>query len=286
MRKEILLPAAALAGGGAGFVLRRTQLSAAYDPITRLMSADHPAAWALALLALVLLAAFVLACRDAGKKDHTPAQWFCAPGDVLYMMLTVSGALLLIAAACAGMWELTIEGRQNIMLTLSCGLSVVGAAGALAAGRSCYRKQWSDYVPLQLMGPAFCGLTWLVVCYQDRAREPEVQLFVWQILAGVAVVLALYCAVSLAMGKGGVRPVCLFGLMGVFLSMVTLADGHGLAYTLVCLFAVLFLTAQNYMLLRSAYGPPWPEQMPRRAEEDDDDYDKENHIRPLFGPRE
>lgn len=290
MRKDVLLPALAILGGGAGFVLRRMELGVAYDPVSRLMSMDHPLTWLLIGLTVVLLAAFVLTCRGVEKQKNAPQQWFSAPGDTVYMMLIVSAALLLLACAGVGVWDMKRQHRQNLMLTVSCVLCVLGSVGALAAGRSCYRKQWSDYVPLQLMGPAFCTLAWLVVGYQEQAREPEVQLFAYQILGAVAVLLSLYGMVSLSLKKGNAAIVCVYGLMGIFLSLVTLADGHDPAYTLMCLFSVLYLTAQMYLLLRNAFGPAWPkhlmeERMPRRAEEEDEDDDEENGIRPLFGPK-
>lgn len=286
MRKEILLPALALAGGGAGFLLRRTELDAAYDPVSRLMSMDHPATWILMGLAAVMLAVFVLACRGAEKRNNTPRQWFCAPEDPVYIMLTVSASLILLIAAGFAARELLHARERTVMKIVSVALSVLGALGALAAGRCSYRNEWSEYVPLQLMGPAFCALVWLIVGYQAHAREPEIQLFAWQILAGVSVVMALYNQVSLSLNKCRLWSVCVPGLMGIFLSLVTLADSGSLTMKTVNLFSALYLTAQMYLLLRNAFGAPWPERMPRRAEEDDEEDDEENGIQPLFGPKE
>ena len=61
MRKDILLPALVLAGGGLGAGLRRWQLTTGYDPQTFLFSPGHPAAWAIPLVtAAVVLALLVL----------------------------------------------------------------------------------------------------------------------------------------------------------------------------------------------------------------------------------
>lgn len=58
MRKEILLPAVAVAGGGAGFVLRRWELATAFEADTGLPIPGAPAT--LALIALSVAMAAVL----------------------------------------------------------------------------------------------------------------------------------------------------------------------------------------------------------------------------------
>ena len=47
MRKDIILPGLAVAGGAAGFALRKWQLSAAYHPETGLFTHGFPATYAL-----------------------------------------------------------------------------------------------------------------------------------------------------------------------------------------------------------------------------------------------
>ena len=65
MRKDILLPGVAVAGGAAGFLLRRWELSTAFEPDTGLPVAGAPATWA--LIALTVVVAAVL----AGLADRT-----------------------------------------------------------------------------------------------------------------------------------------------------------------------------------------------------------------------
>ena len=90
-----------------------------------------------------------------------------------------------------------------------------------------------------------------------------------EVLSGVAVVMALYSTVTLAVGKGGVRRTCVFSLMGISLSLTTLADGYDMAFVLVYLFALLYLTAHSWMLLCGAFGEPWTERMPQGSDEDE-----------------
>ena len=67
MRKNIILPALAVAGGAAGFLLRRWQLASAYQPDTGLFVHGAPATGALLGLTALLMAALApLAGLDGG----------------------------------------------------------------------------------------------------------------------------------------------------------------------------------------------------------------------------
>lgn len=266
MKKEILLPAAAWLGGIAGFFLRRWELATAYDPQLHLMRSS-PAAWLLYALCGVLVVLFALACRGMGRQTRTPKQWLYAPSGG-YIMLVVCAGFVLMASGLAGLWEQSGLYAKDRMRLLTHALCLLGGVTVLMVGRSVYRGLWTRNTPLLFMGPSFCTLIWLVVSYQANARQPETGLFVWQMLSGVAVVLALYGAVTLAMGRGGAGRTCVFSLAGIGLSLTTLADGHPLGFILMYLFALLYLTAQSWMLLRAASDRPWPERMPLGAEEE------------------
>ena len=271
MKKETWLLTTAGIGGSVGLALRRIELSLAYNPELKLMSVC-PATWLLWGLAAVLLFLFVVGCRDMGKKEYTPQQWLCASGDKEYIIAVVCGAFVLMAAGLVGLWEQSRVYHKNTMLLLTWGLCLVGGVCVLMAGQSAYRGRWSKNTPLLHMGPSFAGVVWLVAGYQEHARQPEIGLFVWQMLSGVAVVLALYGLVTLAVGKGGAGRTCVFCLMGISLSFITLADSHSMAFRLFYLFVAFYLSAQSIMLLRVAYGP---ERMPRGAEEQEENTTEE-----------
>ena len=259
MKKEILLPAAAWLGGIGGFVLRRWELAEAYDPQLRLMEAV-PATWMLWVLSGVLLVLFALCCRKM-RKDLCPEQWFYAPVTGYIMLMVVSG-FVLMASGFAGLWQQRLLFVKDKMLLLTGALCLLGGACVLVAGRSVYRGLWNKNVPLLFMGPSFATLVWLIAAYQRCARQPETSLYVWQMLSCVAVVLAVYGMVTLSVGKGGAGRTCLFSLMGISLTLTTLADGYDLAFVLMYLFGLLYLTAQSWILLCVASG-----RMPQGADE-------------------
>lgn len=271
MKKHILLPALAWVGGIAGFALRRWELNSAYDPVTRLMGVTLPG-----LLLPVLMAAlavtFVLDCRGMGRRG--PADWFYAP-SAGYAMAALAGGMVLLIAGGVSLWQVYTGGERKIMLLLASVLLVLGGAAAAAAARGIYRGLWSDGLPVLLMGPSFATLLWLVCIYQQHARQPEVQLYMWQLLSAVAMVLALYGYASLALDKGSAGRTCVYSLLAIALTPAALADSVGLSNTLMWLGGMVWLTAQSYMLLGAAFGPERPERMcPEQEEENETEQDK------------
>ncbi len=264
MKKHILLPALAWVGGIAGFALRRWELNTAYDPATKLMSITAGGIL-LVLLMAALAAVFITACRRIPRL--TAPDWFYAPASG-YATVALTGGLVMLIAGGMGLWQMYTTGERNVMgLVVSLLLALGGAAAAMAVPKI-YRGYWSNGVPVLLMGPAFAALVWLVCVYQQHARQPEVQLYAWQVLSAVAIVLALYGQATLSLDKGGAGRTCVFGLTAIAMTPVALADGVGLVYTLVWLGSAVSLTAQSYMLLNAAFGPDRPERMCPAADEE------------------
>ena len=100
MKKHILLPLLALAGGSAGLVLHRWELSLAADTATGLLNSGQPATAVLAVLAIALAAALALLCRGGSA----PKDW----RDGLRCPLS-GWVALMVAALGAGAW-----GRAGI----------------------------------------------------------------------------------------------------------------------------------------------------------------------------
>ena len=95
MRKEILLPAVAVAGGGAGFVLRRWELATAFEADTGLPIPGAPATLALIALSVAMAAVLALLCRGKYPSFTGYDEAFQAKGNTLYATAMVLSAFLL-----------------------------------------------------------------------------------------------------------------------------------------------------------------------------------------------
>ncbi len=156
MRKHILIPAAAVLLGGAGFALRRWELATAFDPVSGLAAPGAPATLAL----VVFSAAVALLCaalgwtrRNTDYGDYDAA--FSAPGCTLGIGAAVLSAFLLLGAAgleafsAPGAYReaaaLAEEGGGSnpalalLLPLLMAGLSAAAGCCVLAVGRKCYR---------------------------------------------------------------------------------------------------------------------------------------------------
>ena len=70
MRKSVLLPAAAVAGGVVGLVVRRVYLANGFEAGTGLPIAGAPSLWAMAIVTVVVLG--LLVALSCGKhKNYT-----------------------------------------------------------------------------------------------------------------------------------------------------------------------------------------------------------------------
>ena len=79
MRKSVLLPAAAVAGGVVGLVVRRVYLANGFEAGTGLPIAGAPSLWAMAIVTIVVLG--LLVALSCGKhKNYTQCYTGASPG--------------------------------------------------------------------------------------------------------------------------------------------------------------------------------------------------------------
>lgn len=293
MKKDIALPLLALAGGAAGFLLRRLQWGTGFEPDTGLPVSGNPPALILAALSLVMAALFLLLCRgehrsfqgyDDAFLTHDPGTR--AISNAAVPCLIVAGAwrmqeLLLtdwpeasLAAATAQM--LGGSGIPallgGILLPVLCVLFCLGSAIAvLLITRNNYwgEKKGNRFVPLLI--PAFGSCLWLILTYRDRSNDPVLAAYAYQILSIICVALALYQMATFSFSREHHPSATLFfSLMAVYFSLVALADGCRLTVSLLFLSCVLFFLSQSYVLLHNDARLPWP-LPPVRPNRDEDD---------------
>lgn len=269
MKKEFFLPALTVAGGILGFGLRRWELATAFEPDTGLPIAGVPATYALAALSAVMVLVLLLLCRS--KFEYLPREddsAFAALGNRLYAASSVLSAFLMLGGGVFMGWSF-LAGRsdalawgtfqiQSFSLIMRLIVAVLAAAAGVAmlvVAKSRFRGPMrSKYDILQLLPAYACGI-WLVASYQTRAGDPVQLDYVYQIFAIIACLLGLYYCAGFSFGKGKPYRTCLFSLLGVYSSAVTLADGHNLADTLLYAAVITYLLPTTMVLLHNGEAP-------------------------------
>ena len=280
MRKDILLPALAVAGGGAGFALRYWQIATAFDQETLLFRSGAPATLVLLGVLAVLAVLMALLVRGGSVPEDYRQAFFCPSAG--YMTLMAAGSFLLFGAAALGLleareqmelWRTNAGVSFPVMVLVTVVLCIPGGVAGLMLGKGNYRNALPEFYPVLATLPTYAVLPWVVALYQANSRQPELMLFVIALVAAVCTVLGLYGGASFAFGRPRPKLCLFFSLMGVVLLLTSLADRPSRFYAVMSLTCVLLLLAQSVALLRSTFGPPWPEgqedgRMPQAGEEE------------------
>lgn len=297
MRKEIVLPSLAVGGGIVGLLLRRWELATAFEADTGLVTPNMPSTWALIIWSALLAAAFILLCRGkhrsfAGGYDAA----FAAKGNTVYVTAMVLGAFLLLASAVlnymgipAAYAEAVAAARagnaQGTPLFNVLPRAILGALAAVAffcvlsTGRNNYRGEGKGKFSFPLLAPAYMGCIWLIAAYQVRAGDPVRQDYIYELFAIISSLLGLYFMAGFSFERAKVFRSSLFSLLGVYFSLVTLADGHELYVVLLYGFCILSLTA-NVTALLANDARPEPRARRSHSEEEISAEDSETEVTP------
>lgn len=262
MRKEILLPGITLAGSAAGFFLRRWELATAFEPGTNLPIAGMPATWALIALSLVMAGAILL--LSLGRHFAFPGGYDQAfrSASPHYAAVTITAGFLLGAGGVLKLIQFPADLQAYQALSgqvlfsflprlLLVALCLAAALCIILTARNNYRGEGGGARSALLLVPPYAGCLWLITAYQTRAADPVLVDYIYQILAIVAILLALYDMAGFSFEKPRVAGTVCACLTGVYLSAVTLADSNDLATLVLFAFAILYLTASAAVLLRN-----------------------------------
>lgn len=299
MRKDLVLPVVALAGGAGGFLLRRLQLAHGFEAGTGLPVQGDLFSALLLALTLLMTAAFLLLCRGDHRVFRGYDEAFASSSRVVYLGNNVTAALLVLAAAWRMQkllfqdWPATsYEAANAQMMSMSplpillSGLVVpllsaalcVGAAIALfLLARNNYRGEGRGNRTVAAVIPAYGSCLWLIETYRECSDNPILADYAYQLLAIVAITTALYFTAAFSFRKrSGPFLLLVSSMMSVYLSMVALADGVELTEALLLLSAVVGLTIQTYVVLHNDAKLSWPRRPAHLARKDDDDGEEED----------
>ncbi len=297
MRKEIVLPSLAVGGGIVGLLLRRWELATAFEADTGLVTPNMPSTWALIIWSALLAAAFILLCRGkhrsfAGGYDAA----FSAKGNTVYITAMVLAAFLLLASAVLNYMGIPAAyaeavaavqagNAQTTPLFAVLPRAILGALAAVAffcvlsTGRNNYRGEGKGKFSFPLLAPAYMGCIWLIAAYQVRAGDPVRQDYIYELFAIISSLLGLYFMAGFSFERAKVFRSSLFSLLGVYFSLVTLADGHELYVVLLYGFCILSLTA-NVTALLANDARPEPRARRSHSEEEISAEDSETEVTP------
>lgn len=255
MLNVILLLLLALLGGAGGFLLRRWELATVFEESGLAVLWSTPSL-ALIVLSVVLVALFVLLCS---KPKNTPANYseaFGAPNNWLYLILMCLSAACVLVAGVPGLRSRGMCGTLCTLMSLMC---VVSFFCILAAAWRTFRGRTLRY-SLTLLAPGYTLCLWLVSSYQKQAADPVVLDYVYQLLAIICTLLGLYFAAGFSFGRAKLRRCAVFSLLGIYFSLVTLADPHSTADRLLYLFSIVYQLATLSALLYHAFVTYTPAQ--------------------------
>lgn len=280
MRKSILLPGLAAAGGALCLGLRQWQLASAYHADTQLFSRGAPATWALLAATAGLLLALALLIRPgAGPTDFLSA--YRCPNP-LYMAGMSAGAFLFFGAGVLGLlygldqltlWRADPAGHlltYPAALLLCALLCFPAGLACLLLGKGAYRGAPAPLCSLLALAPPSAGLVWLFATHLGHSTDPVLMGYGVSLAAAALLMLAHYETAAFFHGRPHPRRALFFALSGGMVGLTSLLDG--LPPFFLALTAAFLLSALSgaWALAQNLFDPPRLQRMPSGAQEEND----------------
>ena len=274
MRKELVLPVTAIAGGAIGFFLRRLELATAFEPDTGLPIQGMPVTWALIALSAAVAVALLLLCLGVGKGfEGGYDQAFRARDAAPYMMGMTAGAFLTAAAGVLLLLKLprlyaeaSLETSgfpmfSLVPMVLLAVLCLCSAWSMLMLGKNNYRGEEKGKYSAWLLIPAYTCCMWLIVSYQEHSGDPIILDYVYQLFSVIAAVLGCYFLSGFGFGRSRPAAAAFFSAEAMYFALVTLADAHEPAFLLLYAGCFFYFAASSVALLYNL-GRPLGPRMP------------------------
>ena len=271
MRKELILPVTAIAGGAIGFFLRRLELATAFEPDTGLPIEGMPVTWALIALSAAVAVVLLLLCLGVGKGfEGGYDQAFRARDAAPYMMGMTAGAFLTAAAGVLLLLKLprlyaeaSLETSgfpmfSLVPMVLLAVLCLCSAWSMLMLGKNNYRGEEKGKYSAWLLIPAYTCCMWLIVSYQEHSGDPIILDYVYQLFSVIAAVLGCYFLSGFGFGRSRPAAAAFFSAEAMYFALVTLADTHEPAFLLLYAGYFFYFAASTVALLFNLSRPLGP----------------------------
>ena len=270
MKKYVLWPLLAAAGGAGAFLLRLLQRSTGFEsdtglPVPGNLYAVLLVIWFVVLAAVCLLAARAILPADREDPPLFPAGFSVASAGLLtpavmgIFLLAASGALDLASALTGGGEMVTVfvtgegnqlfSGREHLLVGA---LSLLTAASLFPAVPACRTRSESEprrsFQGALLLVPVCCLVVRLVLTYRAVSVDPS--------LADFFLTLAFYRLSSFAFRAGRTRRFAVYTALAIALCLAALADRPDPARLLFYLGGAL--TLFGFLLQRTTVlAAPW-----------------------------
>lgn len=256
MRKEILLPAVAVVGGLAGFGLRWWELATAFEPDTGLPIAGAPATYTPIAFSVVMAAVLlILSLTVKYPQFQGYGQAFSAKGNTLYATVGVLSGFLLIGAGGLMVYDFAMGNNTIYTRLIVAVMAVASGLCVMTTVRDNFKGTGTGKYSVPLLIPAFTFCVWLIAAYQVRAGDPVQLDYVYELFAIITGLLGLYFIAGFSFDKGKCGVAVFFSLLGVYFSLVTLADQHDWGTLALYGFTILYLLTSSALLLYNAARP-------------------------------
>lgn len=256
MRKEILLPAVAVVGGLAGFGLRWWELATAFEPDTGLPIAGAPATYTPIAFSVVMAAVLlILSLTVKYPQFQGYGQAFAAKNNTLYATVGVLAGFLLIGAGGLMVYDFAMGNNTIYTRLIVAVMAVASGLCVMTTVRDNFKGTGSGKYSVPLLIPAFTFCVWLIAAYQVRAGDPVQLDYVYELFAIITGLLGLYFIAGFSFDKGKCGVAVFFSLLGVYFSLVTLADQHDWGTLALYGFTILYLLTSSALLLYNAARP-------------------------------
>jgi hypothetical protein len=228
MKKYVIFPLLALAGGACGFAVRLLQDRTGFESDTGLPVSGNPYALLLPVLLAALAALLCLLVRKLpGERGETPRRfqdYFSCGGNAILSLL-VTGIFLWLASGAYDVYA-GLAVNASILQTALGALTLLTAACLFPVVPACRRGAGKPLSPNLLLSPVVYLVIRLILAYREDSVNPSLLAYYVELLALVFLVLSYYRASSFAFRAGRTHRFALYALLAIVLSITTLADRH------------------------------------------------------------
>ena len=271
MLERLKWPGTAALLGVLGVLMRRWQMTTAFEGELGLHIPGASASWAMIAFFFLAGAVLLLLAHNAPARQQPEgrvSRWdvlFAAEGDGVYLVLMILAALFTLAAApllfqeaarFMAIRKATGEGDNGLLQIVLALCTIPACVGMVASARNAYRMRGRGRESGALLLPALLGCVWLLESYRANASDPVLWDYVPLLLAvGLGLLFSLDCA-GLSFGAGHARRTLWLAGITVVLCAVALASIPGRAMTMLLAGQLLAALAALWVVPGNLRRPP------------------------------